>query len=124
MNFNRHHRRALKVLAVTVVLDVILGVLYGVAEHVHVLHGLYCAIGTATTVGCDIPPDNGPAYVLTVIMMLTVVPLWGATFSYFTSGLTSDHVDAAASGQTAELKEHVDALTSQQTRQIKDHISG
>lgn len=100
---NKHHQRALKVLAVTMLLDVILGILYAVAENIHVLHGMYCAVGTATTVGCDIPPDNGFSYVLSAVMMLTVVPLFAAVFSFFTSGLTADHVDA----RHKQMKEHI-----------------
>lgn len=107
MKINSHHKRALQVLGATVTLDVILGVLYGLADHVHVLHGMYCAIGTATTVGCDIPPVNGYAYVLSVVMMLTVVPLFASCFSFFTSGLTADHVDAKTENQTTELKQHL-----------------
>lgn len=104
---NWHHKRALQVLAATFGLDGVLGVLYGLADHVHALHGVYCALGTATTVGCDIPPANGYAYVLSAVMMLTVVPLFAAVFSFFTSGLTADHVDVKTETQTTELKQHL-----------------
>lgn len=107
MKFNWHHKRAFQVLLATVALDAVFGLLYALADHVHPLHGMYCAIGTATTVGCDVPPANGPAYVLSTVMMLTVVPLFAAVFSFFTSGLTADHVDAKTDRQTAEIKEHV-----------------
>ncbi|HVT98448.1 MAG TPA: hypothetical protein VHE33_13175 [Acidobacteriaceae bacterium] len=100
---NLHHRRAAAVLVVTAVLDVALGVLYGLAERIHILHGMYCAVATATTVGCDIPPDNGFSYVLSAVMMLTVVPLFAAVFSFFTSGLTADHVDT----RHEQIKEHL-----------------
>jgi HAMP domain-containing protein len=86
------------------------------------LHGLYCAIGTATTVGCDIPPATGPAYVLTVAMMVTVVPLFAAVFSFFTSGLTAGHVDALTDQQTRAITGHVDAKTEQQTSAITGHV--
>ncbi|HEY1700878.1 MAG TPA: hypothetical protein VGG75_14300 [Trebonia sp.] len=104
---NVHHQRALLVLVLTLALDVALGVLYGLADHVHVLHGMYCALGTATTVGCDILPANGFAYVLSAVMMVTVVPLFASVFAFFTSGLTADHVDTLTDKQTQDIKEHV-----------------
>jgi hypothetical protein len=105
--WNWHHRRAARVLALLAVLDVTLGYSYGVADHVHPLHGLYCALGTATTVGCDVPPVNGPAYVLSAAMMLIVVPLWTAAIAYFTTGLMADHVKEQTAQQTHELKRHI-----------------
>lgn len=108
MKDNWHHKRAVQILALTVSLDAIFGVLYSFAERIPALHGMYCALGTATTVGCDIPPDNGFGYVLEVAMMLTVVPLFAAVFSFFTSGLTSDHVEKLTDAQTQQIKDHVD----------------
>ncbi|HEY2088619.1 MAG TPA: hypothetical protein VGH54_21690 [Mycobacterium sp.] len=90
---NAHHKRALYALTITLLLDVILGVLYGQADRIPVAHGLYCALGTATTVGCDTGPATTAAYALSALMMLTVVPLFGAVFSFFTTGLTADHLD-------------------------------
>lgn len=104
---NLHHKRALTVLALTVVLDVVLGILYSTANHIPALHGLYCALGTATTVGCDITPVTGFAYVLSAVMMVTVVPLFASVFAFFTSGLTADHVDKVTEVQTSQIKEHL-----------------
>lgn len=129
-----HHKRAVQILCVTIALDAAFGLLYSSAERIPVLHGLYCALGTATTVGCDISPDNAFGYALMVAMMLTVVPLFAAVFSFFTSGLTSDHVEKVTvkqtehftrvtQDQTAELKGHVDVATTGQTAELKDHIS-
>lgn len=103
MSLNRQHRRALTVLGGTVALDVGFGVLYGLTDHIGVLHGLYCATGTATSLGCDVLPANGPAYILSTLMMLTILPLFAAIFSLFTSGLISSHVDQ----KHEELKKHV-----------------
>lgn len=104
---NVHHKRALVALAVTVVLDVIFGVLYGWDDHIGVWHGLYCATGTATSVGCDVLPSDPAGYILSTLMMLTILPLFAAIFSFFTSGLTADHMDKKTEHQTRELKEHV-----------------
>lgn len=121
MRWNAHHKKATQVLIATVALDAALGVAYGMADDIHWAHGMYCALGTATTVGCDVPPATGAGYVLSAIMMLTVVPLFAAVFSFFTSGLTVDHVDTATQKQTDDLKAHVEEQTKSQTAEIKEH---
>jgi len=121
---NPHHKRALVVLAVTAVLDVILGVLYGIDDHIGIWHGLYCATGTATSLGCDVLPVDGAGYVLSFMMMLTILPLFSAIFSLFTTGLMTSHVDVKTEQQTMAITGHVDAKTEQQTSEIKSHVSG
>jgi hypothetical protein len=114
----------LLVLGVTAVLDVIFGILYGLDDHIGIWHGLYCATGTATSLGCDVLPADGAGYVLSFLMMLTILPLFGAMFSLFTTGLTVSHVDVKTAQQTADIAHHVNKVTEAQTGQIKDHISG
>lgn len=104
---NVHHRRALAVLILTILLDVALGAGYGYADHIGVPHGIYCATGTATTVGCDVSPHGWIAYALAFVMLLTIVPLFTSAFAFFTTGLTADHVDK----RHEELKEHVSEAT-------------
>ena len=107
--FNRHHRRAIIVLAAAVILDVIFGIAYGIANHTGIGDGLYYATGVATTSG------NSPAlpvgwlpHVLTVLMMATIIPLFAAAFSLVTTGLTANHIDT----RHEELKAHVTGITS------------
>ncbi len=124
LKLNPHHKRAIGVLAVTAMLDVILGVWYGIDDHIGVWHGLYCATGTATSLGCDVLPVDGTGYVLSFLMMMTILPLFSAIFSLFTTGLMASHVDAKTEQQTSAIKGHVDVKTEQQTTEIKDHVSG
>jgi hypothetical protein len=93
---NIHHKRAVYVLACTLVLDAVLGSLYAVFDRISLPHGLYCAVGTATTVGCDVAPRTPGGYVTSAVMMLTVVPLFASVFSFFTTGLTADHIDGGS----------------------------
>lgn len=119
---NHHYKRALIILAVTVVLDVVLGVLYGIDDHIGVWHGLYCATGTATSLGCDVLPVDGAGYVLSFLMMLTILPLFSTIFSLVTTGLTASHVDEKTAEQTNAIKGHVDEKTEQQTSALKGHV--
>jgi hypothetical protein len=105
---NVHHRRALQVLLATAVADVVLGAAYGYASHIGFWHGLYCATGTATTVGCDVALQGWLPHAISAVMMLTVVPLFASVFAFFTTGLTADHIDT----RHTEMKEHV-TITSQ-----------
>ena len=103
MTVNAHHRRALRVLLAAVILDMFLGSLFSAVQGTSVWEGLYYATGTATTVGADITPRGTWPHVITVIMMITVIPLFAAVFSLLTAGLTADHVDK----RHEELKKHI-----------------
>jgi hypothetical protein len=85
----RHHAYAAVTIAVALTLDAVLGILFAGAEHIPAWHGLYCGITNAVTVGCDIGPRTAAGYVINAVECLTVVPLFAATFSLFTSGLAA-----------------------------------
>lgn len=88
-----HHRKALRVLGATAAADIVLGTCFGLADHIGVPHGLFCATGYATTDGCDAVPHGWLAYVTAALMMLSLIPLVGAVWAYVTTGLTADHID-------------------------------
>lgn len=99
------HKRALITIAVAAGLDGVLGVVFARLEHLPWFTGIYWAVTTATTVGYgDVAPHTTSGRVVAIVVMVTVVPLFAATFSLFTSGLTSTHVQAAAE----DIKDHVE----------------
>lgn len=100
-----HHRIAARIIVLASALDALCAVAFSASEHVSLLLGLYWAVTTATTVGYgDVTPKTAAGHVIAVIVMLTVVPLFAATFSLFTSGLTAGHVAQAEN----RIKEHVE----------------
>jgi len=110
----RHHRLALTTVAVALAADAGLGLGFAAADHVGTWDGLYFSLTTGTTVGYgDITPHGWAAHVLAVVMMLVAIPLFGASFSLFTSGLTSGHVAASED----RLKAHVEA-------RLRHHLGG
>lgn len=99
------HKAALATITAAAALDSAGGVCFARAEHLSVWRGLYWAVTTATTVGYgDITPATAAGHIIAVIVMLTVVPLFAATFSLFTTGLTSVHLRRAEHA----MKRHVD----------------
>lgn len=104
-----HHRIALAVIAAALGLDALFGLLFAAAEHIAVWHGLYCALANAVTVGGDVAPTTPGGYVVNAGECLLVVPLFAATFSLFTSGLTAGHVRRAE----VRLKQHVSAVAAE-----------
>ena len=89
----KHHHIALITVVVALVLDAVLGVLYAkVTPGMPVWHGLYCALANAVTDGGDVTPANHAGYIIQAIEYATVVPLFGASFSLFTSALSSMHL--------------------------------
>jgi hypothetical protein len=111
-----HHRRALAVIAAAVVLDAALGVLFSAAERIPVAHGLYCGLANAVTVGCDIAPRTVAGYVISAIECALIVPLFAATFSLFTSGLTAGHVAASED----RIKRHVNGALRHHLGPMRD----
>lgn len=103
------HGRALATITVAGALDAACGLWFAAAEHIPAASGLYWAVATATTVGYgDVIPRSPAGHAVAVIVMLTVIPLFGATFSLFTAGLTSFHVRSHLSAAEARIKEHTE----------------
>jgi voltage-gated potassium channel len=99
------HRGALITVAAAGILDVAGGLAFAAAEHIPYVTGLYWALTTATTVGYgDVIPHKAAGHLIAVAVMLTVIPLFGATFSLFTSGMTAGHIRASE----ARIKAHVE----------------
>jgi hypothetical protein len=107
---NIHHRRAVATIAAAALLDVGLGAWFGIADHIGVLDGLFFATTTATTVGYgDLTARGWLPHVLAVAMMITVIPLFAATFSLFTTGLASQDVRGRLGAAEKRIKDHVEA---------------
>ena len=85
-------------------LDLIAGIGFAAAEHISDGSGLYWAVTTATTVGYgDVTPHNALGKWIAVLVMLTVIPLFAATFSLFTTLMTTDHVSKEATALRLRL---------------------
>jgi len=94
--------------AAAAALDAAGGLAFAAAEHVSDAAGLYWAVATATTVGYgDVAPRTHAGHVLAVAVMLTVIPLFGAAFSLFTSGLTALHIRGHLRDTEAGIKAHL-----------------
>jgi hypothetical protein len=102
-----HHRIALVTIAAALVLDAALGLAYAAAEHLPAWHGLFCGLANAVTDGGDVSPTNPAGYAITAAEYALVVPLFAATFSLFTSGLSALHVRDAE----RRIKAHITART-------------
>ena len=87
-----HHRIALIVILAAIVLDAGLGLAFAAAEHLPAWHGLFCGLANAVTDGGDVSPTNPAGYMITAAEYVLVVPLFAATFSLFTSGLSAIHI--------------------------------
>jgi hypothetical protein len=99
-----HHKIALLVVAAALALDGACGIAYAAAEHIAVWLGLYNALANAVTLGGDVPPANGWGHLVDACECFTVIPLFAATLSLFTSGLTEMHVVRAEH----RIRQHID----------------
>lgn len=109
-------RAAVLVLILSVILDVIFGIVFAFAQQVSIWNGLYFATTTASTVGYgDITPRGWAAHLISVAIMLTVIPLFSAVFSLLTTTLTAAHADL----KHAKLIAHLDL----KHEELKLHVS-
>jgi len=91
--------------------DLIGAVWFAAVEHLPVTTGIYWSVTTATTVGYgDITPHTHIGRLIAVLVMLTVIPLFAATFSLLTTSLTTMRVSRL----------HDEALAH--IRHIKEHL--
>jgi len=101
--------------------DVIGAVWFASVEHLSVPTGLYWSVTTATTVGYgDITPHTHLGRFIAVLVMLTVIPLFAATFSLLTTALTTHHVSKLhdeALAHIRHIKEHLGV-----TADLPDHL--
>lgn len=92
---NVHHKRAVAVFIVVLVLDALLGYVLALTEHVPAWHGVYCTVGLTTTDGCDLAFHHGQTYALALVAMVLFVPFWTGVFSLVTTGFIADHMEKA-----------------------------
>jgi hypothetical protein len=92
-------------------LDVLCGVMFAVSEHVPIISGMYWSLEEATTVGTGVEPHSTIGKIIKVVVALTVIPLFAATFSIFTTALTATHVqnveDNIKQHVTSKLEHHL-----------------
>jgi voltage-gated potassium channel len=103
-----HHRAALLTIAAALLLAAAGGLAFASVEHISCGLGLYWAVATATTVGYgDVAPRTGAGHVIAVLVMLSAIPLWSASFSFFASGLVSLHVRSSERRMKAHLEDRL-----------------
>lgn len=116
-----NRRAALITIAGAMAFDLIGAVWFAAVEHLSLPTAIYWSITTATTVGYgDITPHTHIGRFIAVLVMLTVIPLFAATFSLLTTSLTAIHASKLHAEELAHIqhiKEHlgVDA-------ELPDHL--
>lgn len=110
----RRQQGARRIIVIAVVLDILLGMMFASVEHIHVVRGLYWAECEATTVGNGYEPHTFLGQVIKAAVGISVIPLFAATFSIFTTALTATHVRHAEN----QIKAHV----THEKEAIKRHL--
>lgn len=113
-------------IAAAITFDVIGAFWFAASEHISVATGLYWSVTTATTVGYgDVTPHTHTGRLVAGLVMLTVIPLFAATFSLLTTSMTSMHVSrlhAEAMAHIRHLKEHLGADADLPEHLVPEHL--
>jgi hypothetical protein len=108
--------------------------LISVTWHVSLGHGLYCAVGTASTVGCDTAPHSAAGWLAAVAVMLTAIPALAGCFALVTGAHVHKRVSARvaeaetrlkrdADGRHLLMQQHVERLLKGHCADLKAHVS-
>lgn len=85
------------------------GWLISVTWRISLFHGIFCAVGTASTVGCDSAPAGTSGRLAQVAVMLTAIPLLAAVFGR----LHLDKVDERLRQHHNAIHDRLDQVESQ-----------
>jgi voltage-gated potassium channel Kch len=117
-----NRRAAIYTILAAVALDIAGAICFALTEHVSVFNGIYWSVTTATTVGYgDLTPHTHLGRIIAILVMLTVIPLFAATFSLLTTSLTTMHVTklhAEAMAHIRHIKEHLGVEA-----ELPDHLA-
>ena len=103
----KRHRPAIITIFAAASLDLLGAWLFSITEHISFGLSCYWAVVTATTIGYgDIAPRTAAGHWIAIMVALTVVPLFAATFSLFTAGLGAIHLGKAED----RLADHVTTM--------------
>jgi hypothetical protein len=86
------------------------GAVIAATWHVSFGHGLYCSLGTASTVGCDVAPPGTAGRLAAAAVMLTAIPLLAAAFASLHLDQVRKHVDASLGEHRRSVHTRLDRL--------------
>ncbi len=90
------------------------GAVISVTWHVSYGHALYCAVGTAATVGCDVTPRTAAGQVTAVAVMLTAIPLLAAAYASLHLDQVRKHVDSRLGEHPESVHARLDRIEQSQ----------
>lgn len=103
------------------------GWLIGRTWHLGYAHGLYCAMGTATTLGCDASPPSSAGRWAQIALMVTAIPLLGAAFALMTGrgAAVVWHAlhSAALDARLEEMREHLSREMRTHRQQLEERLN-
>jgi hypothetical protein len=101
------HQMAWTILWLAAAMDSLGGIMFSAVEHVSFGLGQYWALTTATTVGYgDVTAHTVAGRLVSAVVMLTVIPLFAATFSLLTAGISAGKTKEHLRSAVDDIKEH------------------
>jgi hypothetical protein len=103
-------KRALVLIALAAGCVALAGVFIGRTMHLAYGHAVYCALGTAATVGCDKTPADGTARLASAAVIVTCIPLFAAAYGSVMSAHLRRHMDLHRRATVAQIRHDLDEV--------------
>lgn len=95
-------RRALVLLAAALAGVTLGGWWLSATWHLSFAHGMYCAVGLASTEGCDAVPQSGSGRLAAVVLIVILIPILAAVYAL----VTSAHIGGKVRDSEERIKKH------------------
>jgi hypothetical protein len=96
--------------------------------HIGYGHGVYCALGTAATVGCDKAPADGAARLASAAVIVVCIPLFALAYGSLSNAHLRKHMALhhaatvkAVSEEMGAVRRHVTTEVGGLHRRLDDH---
>ncbi len=98
------------------------GVLLAVTEHLSAGTGVYCGLGTATTVGCS-PGIPVAARIVSAALMLTAIPLFALAYGSLSNAHLRKHMGLHMKATVAQVRNELEFTLQRLTEEAdKRHV--
>lgn len=116
-------KRALIYMAAAAACIIAGGAVIARTMHIGFGHGVYCALGTAATVGCDATPADAGARLASAAVIVVCIPLFALAYGSLSSAHVRKHMGLHRQAAVAQLRAELDDVRAHVTTSLDNATS-